>query len=250
MRRAALFVHGRIVVGVTHGDAFGQLTEIEKSDMLVSGFFDPETEEFVTPDDPTQHFYDKEICMIRHATVQDQLDPDTDISDEGVEQAQRIANFVAENFDPEEFTGLTSPLLRCLKTAHIIQEQSNLTFEVDPRIMETPPVDFHLKNHCDEFPFFNWQTKLDWDLTPETPALFLQRIGSVLRHLPHRCIIVTHMGTICNISRLALCEQKAQKVIGSGLPPASVTFIKQQDVRCLTNENAFDNRPPSEQGQD
>ena len=249
MRRAALFVHGRIVVGMNHGDAFGQLTEIEQSEFMVSGFYDPETEEFTT-EDPKDHFYNKELCLVRHAEAKDQTDPDTDISTFGEEQAQQVGSFVAENFQVQNFTGITSPLLRCLRTAQIIQELSHLKFEVDPRVMETPPVDFHLKNHKDRFPQFEWSTNLDWDLCPESPPLFLQRIRSVLHNIPHRCIIVTHMGTICNMSRLALCEQKAQKVIGNGLPPASVTCIEKQDVRCLTYENFIESRPASEQSKD
>jgi broad specificity phosphatase PhoE len=249
MRRAALFVQGRVVLGVTHGDAFGQLTEIEQSaELLISGFFDPETQEFEA-DDTNQHFYDKEICLIRHAQPLDLFDPDTSISPEGVEQAEQVASFLTESVDLEDVTCITSPLLRCLQTAQIIYKTSHLTFEVDPCVMETPPVEFHLKNHHELFPFFNWSTFFDWDLCPESPSVFLQRTRSALRHLPHRCIIVTHLGTICNISRLALCEQKAQKVIGSGLPPASVTYIKQQDVRCM-NENKTDDRPTPESGKD
>ena len=234
-------------MGVTHGDAFGQLTETEQSaELLVSGFYDSDTEEFET-DDTSQHFYDKEICLIRHAKPLDPLDPDTDISPEGAEQAHRVATFLSESFDFKDVVGITSPLLRCLKTAQIIYQVSHLTFEVDPRVMETPPVEYHLKNHHHTFPFFNWGTSLDWDLCPESPSVFLQRTRSALRHLPHRCIIVTHLGTICNISRLALCEQKAQKVIGSGLPPASVTYINQHEVRCI-NENKSDDRPALESG--
>ena len=249
MRRAALFVHGRIVVGVTHGDAFGQLTENEQSaEVMISGFFDSETLEFETEKEE-EHFYDKEICLVRHADPLDQMDPDTDISPEGIERTKQVANFLAENLD-KDFVGITSPLLRCLKTAQIIQRITNIVFEVDPRVMETPPIDFHLINHHEKFPLFKWPTSLDWDLTPEPPDVFLQRTKSALLNLPHHSIIVTHLGTICNISRLALCEQKAQKVIGNGLLPASVTHIKQQDVRCISHESQINNRPPFESGQD
>jgi broad specificity phosphatase PhoE len=240
MKKAALYVHGRIIIGFNHGDAFGKLTEIEQHEFIVSGFYDPDTEEFEA-DSTEDHFYDKDIYLIRHAKVQDQDNPDTQISEAGAKQVEKLGSFLLRTLDLKEYTFLTSPFLRCLQTAQILHQVAGLKFEVVPNVMETPTdccvSTFCLKNHKDQFPEFEWPTSQDWHLKPETPETFLDRTRQTLHGLPHKAMIVTHFGTIFNMARLSLCDNKASTIAGDGLPPASVISINRKKMERLGYED-------------
>jgi len=236
MRRAALYVKGRIVVGVNHGDAFGKLTEQEQNEEILSGFFNSETQEFLGEVE-TDHFFDKDILLIRHALVDDTNDPDTDISSEGERQAESLASLLRTS-NAEDHTFIVSPFLRCLRTADVLQRNLRTKVLVEPLIAETPSFleddeEFCLSNRCEKFPNFDWQTEDDFILRSESPQTFLQRTLFVLQGLPHSCTLITHFGVICNITKLALCEAKARFILNQGVPPASVTYIHQQEVRKL-----------------
>ena len=236
MKKAALYVHGSVIIGFNHGDAFGKLTEIEQHEFIISGFFDTDTEEFEA-DSTEDHFYDKEMLLVRHGEVQDQSNPDTCISAAGAEQLEKLASFLLRTLDLKEYFCLTSPLLRCLQTAQILHQIANLQFTVSPGAMETPEKSFCLKNHKDEFPQFDWPTSHNWDLAPETAESFLGRTKQILHGLPHKVIMVTHFGTIFNMVRLTSCNKKANAVFGKGLPPASVISINKKDMERLKYED-------------
>lgn len=248
MKQAALYVHGRVVVGFNHGDAFGKLTENEKDEEIVSGFFDSETEEF-DGGVATEHFFDKEILLIRHATVEDKP-PDPNLTPIGVEQAQQVACTLSR-FDLSEYTAIVSPFLRCLQMANILQQILQIKFHVDPMVAENPNFvqesgNIRIKNRHDAYPQFSWETEDDILLRSEPPQDFLERTLFVLRHLPHKAILVTHQGFICNIARLALCDEKAMVFLRRGVPPASVTYIHQQEVEALESyETKHQDRPPA-----
>lgn len=250
MKKAALYVKGKIVVGFNHGDAFSKLSEEEQHQEILSGFFDDETEEFLGDDD-AQHFYDKSIFLIRHALVDDKENPDPDISYEGERQVKSLASSMRSN-NLNDYEFICSPFLRCLKTAAILQESLGLKISVEPRLAETPMFledgeQFFLKNHSQTFSSFQWQTEKDFVLESETKQSFRQRTLIVLKSLPHRCVLITHFGVISNITKLALCEQKAINVLKEGLPPASVTHIHQQEVGRWENyANKYYNRSETE----
>ena len=224
MKKAALYVHGRIVVGFNHGDAFGKLTEIEQHEFIISGFYDPETEEFDS-DSTDDHFYDKEMILVRHANVQDRSDPDTGISEFGAQQIEKLGSFLLENVKIKDYIFLTSPLLRCLQTAQILHQKIDVPIEVCP------------KNHKDKFSDFDWPTSHNWDLSPESPEVFLSRIRQTLQGLPHKAIIVTHFGTIFNLARLASCDNKAKEMLNQGIPPASAIEIDKKKMERLEYED-------------
>jgi|GEM_PF-6395971 broad specificity phosphatase PhoE len=236
MKKAALYVHGRIVVGFNHGDAFGKLTEIEQHEFIISGFYDPETEEFDS-DSTDDHFYDKEMILVRHANVQDRSDPDTGISEFGAQQIEKLGSFLLENVKIKDYIFLTSPLLRCLQTAQILHQKIDVPIEVCPGVMETPEESFCLKNHKDKFSDFDWPTSHNWDLSPESPEVFLSRIRQTLQGLPHKAIIVTHFGTIFNLARLASCDNKAKEMLNQGIPPASAIEIDKKKMERLEYED-------------
>ena len=121
MRKAALYIEGRIVIADSHLEAYRTLTFSEQnSESLVSGFYDSKTGEFCS-DCERDHFYDKEMILIRHAEVCDSNHPDPNISNYGVFQAEKIANTLSE-FPIEKFSLYCSPMLRCLETASIVSE--------------------------------------------------------------------------------------------------------------------------------
>lgn len=248
MMKAALYVSGRIVVGDSHLDAYRKLSESEKDGDLVSGFYDGETEEFQS-DMEKDHFYDKELFLIRHGRAEDPAAPDPDISDEGICQVQQLASeLCGRNFCGVE--GITSPLLRCLRTASILQERLGIHFRIVPEVMETPHfLDeyeiFKVRNRSRQFPHFDWPTSKEWHVVHETPPDFLERVKDTLCHLPHKAIVVTHYGYICHMVKLALCDAKAQLVVEQGIPPASLTYINRQDVACLgrTHAQILQDRP-------
>lgn len=226
MKKAALYVHGRIIIGSNHGDAFGKLTELEQHEFIISGFYDLDTDKFEA-DSTEDNFYDKEMFLIRHGEAQDENNPDTGITAVGAEQTKKLAFFLLDT-EIKDFIALTSPLLRCLQTAQILYRIAHLQFSVSSGIMETPTERFCLKNHKDEFPEFDWPTSQNWNLTPETPESFLDRTRQTLHGLPHKAIIVTHFGTIFNMIRLTSCDRKANAIFGKGLPPASVVAINKE----------------------
>ena len=241
MRKAALYVQGRIVLGDSHLEAFQKLTECEQNEHVVSGTFNTNTEEFDS-DMPEDHFYDKEMVLVRHGLAEDSTEPDSDLSEHGAKQVQELASLFLETFDPKDFIGITSPLLRCLKTSLILHEQLGIDFSIQSSVMEIPLFlkdgqQYRLQNHHDKFLQFQWPTHEDWILTRETSRNFLDRTKEALQHFPHRCIVVTHYGFICNMARLALNENKA-----ANIPPASLTYICKQDLKCLgrTNEESSD----------
>lgn len=247
MKKAALYVKGKIIMGFNHGDAFGQLSQQEKNEKIISGFFDDETEEFQSEID-TQHFFNKNILLVRHALVDDTNDPDTDISYEGEKQIEFLASFLySHNY--VNYTFISSPFLRCLRTSAILEKSLGLKVLVEPKLSEIPVFlendeQFLLPNRSDQFPQFKWTTEKDFILEPESQKSFLERTLFVLKHLPHNCVLITHFGVICNIAKLALCEQKAYEVLKDGVSPASITHIHQQKIEKVEqHENKHHSGP-------
>ena len=234
--RPALCVEGKVVTADNHLQAFQQLTETQKDSDLVSGFFDEDSQEFQADQDK-DHFYDKEIFLVRHAETKASEDPDPDISDQGVEQVRQLAEcFSARKVD--DYIGIASPLLRCLHTADILRELLGISFKIMPQVIETPSFlmedeGFFVKSRKADYPKFGWPDEKGWDFKYEKQDSFQQRVEDTLKHLPSRCIVVTHYGYICMMARLALCDDKAKRLITQGVPPASVTFINRQSVERL-----------------
>lgn len=236
MRKAALYVHGRIVTGDSHLEAYRKLSAQEQNEHLISGVFDTDTEEFDS-EVPDEHFYDKEMLLIRHGDCQDPGEPDTPLSEFGYEEVHKLATVLAHTFDLKDMIGISSPMLRCLQTSLILHELLDIRFQIQSEVMETPIFleeghQYRLQNHRSKFPQFEWNASEDWILTKETLKNFVDRSRSALQHLPHNCIVVTHYGFICNLARLALCDKKASE-LAKDIPPASVTHIDQQEVKCI-----------------
>lgn len=233
MRTAALYIHGRIVVGRSHLEAFEQLSEEEKcSNDISSGFFDNETGEFAGYD-AREHFYNKKILLIRHGkSHQDSLDPG--LCEDGVSEVEKVLKHLS-SFDLEGFMGYTSPLLRCLETTRPISESTGVRFAVRPELMETPTFlepgeSYWVQSRKEEFPEYDWPAGEGWDVHYESYNSFRDRTHQILKKLPNRTILISHRGVVTNMAKLALCDEK---VTQCGVPTASVTYIDNREVKCL-----------------
>lgn len=233
MRKAALYIQGRIVLGSSHLDAFEQLSEDEKSsESLSSGFFDEETNEFQGYMEE-EHFFNKEILLMRHGRVEDGCE-DPDLSPEGHSQVAATGRLLDE-MNLDGFMGFCSPMLRCLRTAAFVSEYTGVHFRVEPDMMEPPPFltpgdSFFLPTRHSTFPQYDWPTDSGWIVGHETTKAFISRISQVLRRLPKRSIIISHSGFVINMAKLALCNETVTKC---GVPTASLTHIENREVRCL-----------------
>jgi broad specificity phosphatase PhoE len=242
--RAALSVNGRIVVGHNHVDCFMSLTETEKDEDMLSGFFDSHTSHFIS-DREGEVLAAKEIYLVRHGHYAACDDPDPDLDQEGEVQVHHTADFLGTH-DLTHFTGITSPLLRCLKTAAILHQKLGIPFRIVPEVMETPDFlgegeVFRMANRSRQFPQFDWPTAREWHILPETPWEFLERVKETLHLMPPKSIVVTHFGYICQTAKIALCK----RLFSESYPPASVTFFEGQEGRRLgwTDEKVLQNRP-------
>lgn len=236
MKRAALYCAGRVVMGHSHLDAWQQLNEDEKNGHITSGFFDSESGEFLS-DLAKEHFYNKKICLIRHGCIQFDGSIDPAMSDLGFSEVKEMAEQLS-HMDLTDFVGFTSPLLRCLQTATVLHDMLGLNFTVNPDIMENHfniisealASKTQIANRKSDFPKLNWTSEHYFNPKRETGDEFIERIGRVLSKLPHKCILISHCGVVTNMARLALCDERVDE---HGIPTASVTFIDNQEVKCL-----------------
>jgi broad specificity phosphatase PhoE len=241
VRKAALYIQGRIVIADSHLEAYRKLTLIEQeSDELVSGFFDQSTEEFCA-DCEKDHFFNKEMVLVRHATVSNQDDPDPSLSELGFRQAYNVGRMLMK-FDLDSFEMISSPMLRCLQTASVLSETLGKKFKVDPQLAETPTFledeeIYCVPNRKNMFPDFMWESEEDIFLVKESSKEFRKRTAEVLHYLPNNTILVTHFGLICNMMRLALCDERANRAVDRGIPPASVTHINKEELQILESHS-------------
>ncbi len=198
---AALYTHGRVVTGCNHGDAFGKLTADEQGDDLVSGFLDVDTGKFITEGE--HGFYLKHLVLVRHAEpMADEVDPPS--TEDGQHQIESAAGCLALH-DLSEYTGFTSPILRCRQTAEILASITHITFAVEDDIREWGDgeelVDFH------------------------------RRIEKVLCHLPPKSILVSHCDFILHSAYLATGE--SLNCQNRHIPPGSLTIIHDDKIVCM-----------------
>lgn len=226
MYAKAIFVDGRIVTGRHHGEAFGMLSDKEKSsETLLSGFYDEATGRFFYDD---QQFYTKDLYLVRHSRPSRDYEEnqDPDLSPEGVEKARSLASFL-RNMDLSDFEGYTSPFLRCLITADIIACTTGLRFRVDPGLTEPAADDILLENHAKHFPHFSWPTGDGFRLEKEDPSSYSTRLKSVVEGLPAQAVVVTHYTPIACLAKLV---SGASEPIPNALPMASLTHISNNRI--------------------
>lgn len=185
---AALYTGGKVVTGRNHGEAFGKLTEAEQNADLCSGFIDPQKLKFISEE---CEFYLKQITMLRHGdSVGHWNSPITKL---GRSQAKLAAAFLV-NMHLEGCVGFCSPMLRCVETAHILEDVCNISFTPDPRLLKQND--------------------------RESGETFLERVRKVLDELPERSLIISHCDFIQVMTELA-SDAEAPELV----PNCSITHI-------------------------
>jgi broad specificity phosphatase PhoE len=248
--RAALCIAGKVVTGDSHLACWQNLSDEEMNGELDSGFYDEQSGQFISEKD--SEFLDKkELYLIRHGHPAPSDDPDPDIDEEGEAQVYQAAEILAAQ-NVGDFVGVTSPLLRCLRTAEILRRVVGINFHIIPEVMESPfflqnNVTFMLENRHRLFPDFNWPCSKEWHVLPETPSDFLQRVKETLHQLPEKSIVVTHFGYLRLTAKITLCR----KLFTDEFPPASITYFYKHDCKRLgwTDEEVLQNRPKAEHRQ-
>lgn len=196
---AALYTNGKMVTGCNHGDAFSKLSVAEQDGDLESGFYDPETGKFFTDD---CEFYMKQILLVRHGEAEGCC-PEDDLTEIGILQARKTAEFLCQNYDLAEFEAFSSPYLRCRRTADIIARITGLTFCTDVRICERGEEE----EACD----------------------FVSRIDDTLIHSPAKTIFISHSDFIVNFAERAVRQRITEC---ERMPGGAVTFIDAKRLVC------------------
>ena len=207
-RIPALLTNGKLVIGSNHGDAFSKLSAQEQDGNISSGFVDPNSHKFVMDD---QEIYLKEIILIRHAHTGDYFDPG--ISGLGHSQCEKVANFISQHFDSQQFQGFTSCCNRTRETAQFIFSRLNINYTAGPDFCEPKNWDLPCNKSTD-----SWY---------ESNYAFMERLQCILAYLPEKSIIVSHCNFIVNMAQLCIgstdittCPQWHGKI-----PHCSLTYL-------------------------
>jgi broad specificity phosphatase PhoE len=232
MLKAAISICGRVVVADNHLACFQQLSHVEQKCDLDNGFVDLETNRFISDRDKSC-FHHKELYLVRHGETDSQDDADPDITEQAQQSIESTASLLNSR-NIRSFEGITSPLLRCLRTAAILNRILGIRFRIMPEVMEAPKFlknqeTFTFKNRSTSFPQFDWPASKEWQVKSETTHDFYDRVKETLQQIPTKSIVVTHYGYINLTAKLSLTKQ----VIDAGFPPASVTYFNKHDVQRL-----------------
>ena len=167
---AALYVHGKIVTGTHHGDAFNKLSDKEKNEDICSGFYDKENNKFITDE---KEFYLKQIILVRHADAEHCENPG--ITDLGRSQVQRAATFLNAFVNLSGFKGYASPRRRCQETAEEFSNETCLDFNTSDLLRDAN----------------------------EPHPIFVSRLRKLLKELPDKSFIISHCDFIKTMAYLA-----------------------------------------------
>lgn len=218
MYKPAVFCSGHVEHGCHHADAYSKLTPEEKEafDLLISGHVN-EDGSFTT--DMTHAT--KEILAVRHAESQYNVhlsgNLDSDLTNYGEFQAHLLSDHFKQ-LDLSGFTGYTSPLLRCLRTARYIQRKTGMKFTVLPELCEVswgfPETGLDIRVMSGVYWEMNWHDLAGQDtihLPKETDAVFVEKLSVLLDNLPEKSLIVSHGTCVMTLVELAL-GAKVEKV--------------------------------------
>lgn len=234
---------GKIVCGINHGIAFAQLTEEERIE-VISGFV---TENKFFTEDCDKVFLMKEIIIIRHGQSRHNIgltdDLDSELTENGYNQCINTAKYLKKYINLEDWSGFTSPFLRCLQTSSIISLLDDIKFTVDVRLRENPCLlpapGLFISKRDKEF------CQFDWSLIPYPPHLvnngseeYINSLKESIEAMPEKAIIVTHGTAVMTLADMA------QGSVIQHLPPwdvkdprkwidnASITHIRNQQLVC------------------
>lgn len=243
--RAAVFSNGHVATGCHHGEAFCNLSYQDRlAQDLVSGHVNEDgtfTSELPHPD--------KNVILIRHAESRHNAkltsDLDSDLTDRGHQQAERVAHFLYE-MGLRGYFGFVSPLLRTLKTARYIEQATGLPFMVNELISEHsdyyPPEGLHIPCRQEDYDDFFWsdlceRKQLYYEREPNEQ--FINRLKIFFNKLPHNSVIVTHGSCVTTLIEIAMgVDVKEVPEWNEGVGNATVTLVKNGTLVWMSKDPA------------
>lgn len=191
----AIYLNGKVLTGVTHADAYSNLSSEEKkqANNVVSGFLNKQTGEFLDIDNDTQ-FYTKETMLVRHGSVDDPDGPDPQLSSTGRDEIERIAYYLRNFIDLKGCQAIVSPSLRCIETAEIIAYYTRLSFIIDLDIQENAT----------------------------------NQLKTVMDGLPQKTLVISHSPIIQGLVRLAVGNS-----VANNIPTGSLTIVNKKRTVCM-----------------
>lgn len=193
MLQAALYLNGNIVTGITHGDAFSQLPEKDKTDSnIISGHFDKTTGEFFTE---KENFYTKQIIFIRHGSTSNY----ENLSEKGIDEIERMALYLRNKINLIGYKGIVSPAPRCLETADIIAYYTRLMFEIIPEVEQIEELE-------------------------ETTN---KKLKNVINKLPEKSLMISHSPIIKKLTQFAIGG-----FFNKPIPTGSITIVNKKQTIC------------------
>ncbi len=192
----AIYLNGKVLTGITHADAYSNLSADEKqqANNIISGFLNKQTGEFLDIDNDAK-FYTKETLLVRHGSISDPEDPDPQLSEDGVNEIEKIAYYLRNYVNLKGCQAIVSPSLRCIQTAEIIAYHTRLRFSVKLEIQEAETVDT-LKN--------------------------------VMDNMSEKTLIISHSPIIQGLVRLAVGQ-----MVDNPIPTGSLTIINKRHTVCM-----------------
>jgi broad specificity phosphatase PhoE len=165
--------------------------------------------------------------MLRHAETIDHTLFDSGLSDNGKKSCSQMSSI----FKDPEIKIFTSPMLRCLETAEILQKicNRNITITVMPNLYEISyksHPDF-IPNRKDKFPKFIWPEVDKIYIEKELPHEFFLRVKNIIENLPMKSFLITHHGIIQHIINIMTNHESYRQI-----PLASIITV--------TNGKTFD----------
>ena len=242
MYKAAVFCSGHVESGCHHGEAYSKLNSEEKKafDLLINGHIN-EDGSFTTE----MKHSNKDILIIRHAESLNNIRStdhlDSDLSNHGEYQAHITSDYI-KSFDLSGYVGLTSPMLRCLKTARYIQRKTGLKFKICTELCEVswvfPEDGLSIRVMADMFSDMDWSGLTQEEtlhLPKETDASFVQKLSGFLNQLSAKSVIVTHGTCVMTLIELSLGAKVAKVPEWDGsIKNASLSMVTDGTLQYLS----------------
>ena len=158
----------------------------------------------------------------------------SNVTPKGIEQATRAAMTLRDEItDPETYQGYTSPYVRCLQTARILQQRTGIKFKVVQEIGETPEevhrnVSALVYRLEDLYPEFDWRhfPKASYDYGNESDQAYLDRLNAFLKTLAgetRNTLVCSHMTPTIHMIR-AICFNSGDEPLT--INNCSITLIE------------------------
>lgn len=177
----------------------------------------------------------RELLLVRHARsyynikATDYLN--SEITDFGKVQATNVGKFIAKEFG-NTFTGYTSPFVRCIQTAQIIQTYSGIGFTVLPELSES------LEGSQEIFVYKRDDYNFNWEYFQEPKCFKGERSDAYLNRIyeayykitAEKSLVISHGLPIMTL--LDIIKDRANKVPiwDFSIDNCSMTYIKDKRI--------------------